>query len=660
MADGVLLIGLGSHTRYLLQQARGQFWHRPHILRTLMLTPEAETNDEPTAYDDNYALTLTRDDYNALYYKPEVRCWSGPNWHSWGQAIPSNRLHGKLALYHHLLRVQGRIHGLVEQLTTVDRGNVYIYVAAHLHDPFASGALVDLLHLLNNVALGRDARVFGILFLPAPPRTDPIFSACAHSDEDMRLRYATTYAALRELQFITGAHTFYNSHHPDVQPLTPRNSPLQTGDCYLFGGDIDEGKHTLPYDVAVQGAARFIYLHAATPLSHRVVQSPSNEARFTSIGVGQFQPLADQQLYANQEDALIDRILQKLCEDRPAQPLSMSSYTTVPLESTGNSFFQQSRRTLEEARARLGNTLNLTEEDARGQRREDTLLRLETLYTEANTALLSYTFQIEEEMRRRLKDAEETLNPHQKTSLLGAARRQPGVNLTALREMYDTALSELNRARLSSKRQLAEVQRSAIETAEKFRRARVRLQYSLSGGQNAPFTMVLAPAVVLLTGALIWANLWVQAVLWFGGAVLLLPLSVLHYTRNRLQDARKDYVDLQRQMLDIQRQIAQSRVKALYLDGLNDYVSHRLGDHLLRTEQALEQLRDSLDPNTIRQYRANVRLSSAAWAELEPLLVTALWELAIDPDTPIDARTVREELGHHIQQRDLLQRDTYE
>ncbi|MBN2303662.1 MAG: hypothetical protein JXQ72_04255, partial [Anaerolineae bacterium] len=218
-------------------------------------------------------LALTPADLSKLYYQPEVCTWSGPNWREWGDAIRYNRLLGRLALYHHRRRVGDRVIALINHLSRQDSLPLNLYLVAPLVDPFASGAMLDVAYLLDRIAVNRNARVYGLLVLPdtagLPFWSDEQDSSpLAVSDGEgvqgdeadiaANLGYATAYAALRELNFVLGPRSFYQSHHPEPGYRIERTdeSPFQSGDCYLLGGHLDEARRSIDWDTVVGQTAR--------------------------------------------------------------------------------------------------------------------------------------------------------------------------------------------------------------------------------------------------------------------------------------------------------------------------------------------------------------------------------------------------------------------
>ena len=193
-----------------------------------MLTNEQETNQR---LSDLYYRLETQPDRIAgegSYRNVGVRVWSSANWQDWGTAIRNTRLEGKLAMTAHLDRLGEEIFDRLNRHRVGD-ASMTLYLIAHLHDPYASGALFDLAYFLQEkIALRIGLKLYGLLILPGAVN-DPLKD---RDDLERRWYFANAYAALRELYFFSSERSFYQNHHPDlrVDIKVEDLSPFQQGD----------------------------------------------------------------------------------------------------------------------------------------------------------------------------------------------------------------------------------------------------------------------------------------------------------------------------------------------------------------------------------------------------------------------------------------------
>ena len=257
---------------------------RVAALHLTSITPLPATTFSAGFIHDTCTLTLTENDLQMLYHDPRVRRWSSVNWGEWRDALPATRLWSNLALFHHHESVRTAIANAINRIGSSDKP-LHIYLAAALHDPFAS-IVIDVATMAHRAARDND-RVFGVLMLPDMEGDPMTGSVIAHQ--------ANAYASLRELCFYENVPSFYSDHQnpSDLDATRFRlfdddlrdTSPFLRGDTYLIGGATRESGEPLSYHDAVQAAADLIYWQTASPLCDRIAVTSHGTGRMSAFGI---------------------------------------------------------------------------------------------------------------------------------------------------------------------------------------------------------------------------------------------------------------------------------------------------------------------------------------------------------------------------------------
>lgn len=287
MANRTLVIGLGWHSRVILEKTAQCFqtWGLADRLALLWLHP-FEAGEELNCPDArppsaiSLPLSLKLAELRQAHQQGQGY-WS-VNWSHWGSSILHTRLWGKLAIHTHYEQVREAFGKLVNDLKKRPGGGdedlIYTYVVGHAHDPFDSGAFLDVAYMagLTPKTQGYPSlRVYGLLLLPQhQDETDPILKTMldqgGHGPHG-----AITYALLRELRFHLTAPSFYDNYRYDNYQGFPGEaetasqriyvqdtSPFHSGDCYLLGDH--------PYHQRQEELIRFMVLQSQTPVGHHL------------------------------------------------------------------------------------------------------------------------------------------------------------------------------------------------------------------------------------------------------------------------------------------------------------------------------------------------------------------------------------------------------
>jgi len=530
MTAAAVVIGLGMAAQPFLtaittafrQQTQGES-DVADRLGSLWLTPyAAESPPADGGQATRLALPLAADSLNRLYYDRHVKIWCAPNWKYWGehgngQVLASNRLHGKLAIHQHWPAVKRAIQSQIDAVARTSVDAVHFYLIAPLHDPFASGALLDMAYLLHHFAgeaqHGQSIRrVFGLLVAPGVIG-DPLLKP-AHDDDQERsqlekVRNAIYHAALRELNFAGSVPSFYRAHHPDFMMLDCENTwPFTTGDCFMVGGRIEKGmaasdqfaadRRPTAYDheQLVNDCAQFVARHTLSALFDVLPRSQAGRPLVTSFGL---HLETERHSGETRYQAVVNDLAEWLHGERAAPfPLALESivsqlrqdYATLSLRrtkanSTENAYYG--------AKARVGLLQTApTSSSPQGAYlvRFDAQARqlLEEQYTDGMFALdelISEWGAISAEAAQQFAQ-KYTLDGAE--SPLAALHRQPGISLMTLQSWYTQLFDQLavdyaatKRAVDDQERATAVQQRALRDSLAQTRQVDVRVMSAFSG-----------------------------------------------------------------------------------------------------------------------------------------------------------------------------------
>jgi len=659
MSRRALMVGLGEHSEHYLQAATGYFKQRGAAadLASLWLPPgNAPTGSpgEATAIETLPLITQI-DTLNTLYYQTETRAWCGPNWKAWQAALASNRLLGKLAMYTHLFAVREKLLSMSATLSP-DNRPLNLYLVAHLHDSFASGAFIDLAYLMNHLALPNRWRVYGLLLLPGTPG-DPVTAHDETLNEmDVKLRQATTYAALRELQFYLGHESFYDNHNP-AYPLSVKGEPpFQTGDCYVLGGE----RSALPRSRAVDAVearapsamlfnaeqlghavAAFVYWQTCTAFANTTADRVSRQGGVSSFGVSQAADLH------GQADAMAEKQLKaaflQTALGMAGQAVELAinwDYWLSP------NLFGIDRSALGRAISSMGTLGNIPWLDRRGVQAE---AQLETLEMQ-DQAAVDQTIALEAALNNTaqgvVNDAALAI-----TQAFDGLIQRPEMTIERLRTARQQIDEQINRQMLRLHADLERLEQAMVRAAEAYRLQRRRFMYV-----SIPYPLAWT---VFLPGSIVVGLFGLLLLIPFGMATAFLAwialglasaASILYARRAIRLNARREVVEQRRFYLRQQQQFIEKRASAMYLTRLRQRLhetlrrsqdGHYLADYLqTRLQSALDTFTERLPGGVVGALPADADVSA---------LFQRLWQLSLSP-TALNPTAIETEVTHAARQ----------
>ncbi len=669
MARRAIVIGLGLETESFLVETLDQFGkqHAEREIATLWLTPYPAASSQLT----NFSLQLDYDRLNRLYYDEHVKVWSGPNWKGWKEGLASNRMLGKLSIYEYLPAIREKVIEIISALSENSSRRFNFYLIAHLHDPFASGAWLDLAYLLNSLARDQNGRTYGVLLLTDTPG-DPLFAA-NDTEEDKRLRRATCYAALRELNFVSTPPSFYTPHHPDLdQKMRVENvSPFQSGDCYLLGGALDEASCTLDYERIRRNCAQFIYLQSVTSAGESIQPSNVNRGLISSFGLG---VASDYKRVTDNEKT--DRLVSHLLRRMLGTPVLSDPITSADGSFQGwlkPSFANIQREQFNTAKANLGVIAAADANQPTKRPAAERLSMLNQLYFSAVARLKEVETQQAEAAAVYLAEAKRELDSLSVESELYRLRQSRGLTLKKLGSQYQALLARMRqkytdeKALLIQAEQQVETLTNALRSAQNrfrfvFVQDRNLIDYGLFGLLSTFFA-----AFMVVSGLVVWGWIWPLV----GGIAAF--SSIRLYLGRLQQQTEERYVNTQRELITLQQQIVDRRILCAYLYELLETLKDMLHapSGVLRTEALEEVIQQLVAQSDERHKQANRSshnghspatkmagldeqwLSDAEWERLAPLLIDELW-IASCLDADFNAGKLQDVVGQFAYKHQLL------
>jgi len=642
MQRSTLLIGCGTAAAGLLETVGTEFAQRgapAGTLRRLLIVPGTPEASAAPAHPDaiqRVALPLTSDRVTALYYDSAAdgyaaRAWSSVNWREWGPVLPSLRLYGYLSylLGRDPLRaaVETAIGGLLPQ--PGQPLQVSLYLVAHLHDPFASGMVGELAYLLYDTARTYKGSLALLGVLPGP-LNDPL--TAADSPADARLRQATAYAALRELNFFHSPRDRAGLLPAAADRTLPGGlwrrlefSPFERGDLYLVGGRNDERGQPLTHNQIAAAAARWIYLQTAQP-GPLALHHQRRTALITALNVAQDHMSravgsAGQQQVRQQ---VVTELLRRLLRPGDLRLLPRTARPVLALELATTTAATVSRDEIDRAPVRW---LTI---DAAALRRELHLREAE--YRAEVQTLLQQEAEHSQRLKQLLADQIEQLKAD-----LAARLAQPGITLPLLQGWLAVELDDAARLRdrgdlrgetvpgSAARLPLADLLQESQQYAKRLAVDRQRFFYWVQG---LPHQGVIGLLLVLISVPLALLLLLIArdplafGLLLIGGIVPPISLMRWLHTRRR-RSVTADYEQAQRDLLDQQRVILDQRLHRRFY--------YRLANTLtLLNQQAagLETcLREALPTTAIDGLSTPLlQAIDAGWNRLAPRLLGDLWE----------------------------------
>ena len=664
MNKNALVIGLGWHTKAIITHLSDYFKAQGVPERgfaSLWLTPIDD--DKPTSpypHHEQMALKLTQEALTDLNRDPHLRRWCAPNWLDWNENIIGTRLWGQFAIMTHYRALYNRIEDLLSQIARDDTP-VNIYVIAHAHDPFASGAVIDLAYLIGEkMPRHFQFRTYGMLLLP-DTEGDPLVIASDNDDdsatERAHLQQAISYALLRELQFQQSSPSFYSNYQSihaieRIQDI----SPFQQGDCYLLGAKSD-----LTYSTILDHLARFCYLQTHTNIGREIPTSPLGSGKFSTFGtthetnpVRQVLADGDRQL-----DALLQKVLARLLEEgairaprsddlvkllnEPMQRDADVSNDTEPIDLSRMDGFSAYRDELERLRTEA---VDLT---------ATTLDQLDTIYADLRQRLS----RIEREIARAVSNRLETLD-QRVDNVIESLQQDANDYLRPLyksyRDEYKLVAKKLEDVQVS----LPALEQRANRVARQLQRVRMLYAYTTERRTGlmprvvgVSFTGVGAAFLFVGSAFSGWEIVWIllaAVVLWFFLWRQRMREAEMHYTA---------YVNTIVDFLDIQRQMIVERAQYRYLTALRDTLYDKIAGSgardvdnppfALRPKIAiLEALQTQLTVDARQQQQvADVNTSSARAGIYRTVLDVPIETALMDID-PHNITQMRDQITPHI------------
>jgi hypothetical protein len=546
-----LVVGLGMDALPLLEQIDAQFRAagKAGDCACLWLPPFPQTHDHCLVY----SLSLNNEILKTLYYQRDVRNWSGPNWRKWGEAIASNRLSGKLAAYYHLPELFTKISEVANALSQGEVRKVQFYVLASLHDPFASGAVLDIAYLLHRIALSRGASVQGLLLLPGIIN-DPVVQPDT-TVNDGELRRATCYAALRELNFVCGEKSFYNSYSRVLDNSASHRfqfqdvSPFQTGDCYLIGGESSgEGNSrykALEYSTVKASIAHWLYLKTCTSLGAAIPRSDQGRSVFSTFGIATSIDYEHRSETAAQEaNQIALQVIDKLLATR----ITDSRYPTL-VRAAFNARYVDQSSTFDPAKIAQANAeaaISVTDE-----RYLESVAQLQNLET---LLAVEVSRNLEEVKAKLAQDIVELI-------------RQPDMTVDYVEQTGAYNLRLVQEAYRTNQAQVEELEQEAARAMQRMRDARATYLYNATAPEPWLRRLLVATGSLSWIGAaVILINLGLPVLTCIGSILMLfLPVGTAGFFQRRHQNSRSGFDAAQRDLLSIQRQLITQRTTNAHL-----------------------------------------------------------------------------------------------
>jgi hypothetical protein len=553
-----IVIGLGDSTRPLLDTIQKQFEQMTGAdqFSSLCLV----SGDDSQSHPDSLPLHLSKEQFNELYFRSNARIWSGPNWRTWGRAIATNRLLGKLAIFYYLEQVRNAIHGLASQPGHDPKEQLNLYLVAPLHDPFASGALIDVAYLLHKLALERNAKVYGILLLPGMT-DDPTGKSLT---DERQIILAQTYATLRELNFYCGGGNFYGNHHPGYPLEFENDSPFKTGDCYLTGGEQDEKGSVLDYSRVKKMIAEFVALQTLTPMADSIPVSDKSQSWFSSFGVDSQALIADADV-PNQLDEIIRQTLNALI----APPKADEASTIWLTQSLSLRFTDDVERELEQSLRSRPQRLSVLAR-APGRSQFQFLAEADRLHREHLEYAQQFEVRLTTAIQEKLSTAREDINER-----LQEIVQRRGANLRSIASDTEHIHQVIEGSKQANQRELDEAEDNLPSLGTSLRNARARYAYAStpSGLQN----ILTGIGAVIGILAFILLMLMGQSLPGLGVGVVVLGayfVSTNQYQR-QMHEAKIEFNATQREWFLLHLALIRKRASNLYLHQLESEFRRR-------------------------------------------------------------------------------------
>jgi predicted DNA-binding protein YlxM (UPF0122 family) len=546
-----LVVGLGLDTVAMLESILERFALQgvTDAVSCLWLRPYAVDRVIPQGQCRVYDLELDNERLSKLYFETEMRKWCGSNWMEWRHEIGSNRLLGKLSVYEHL---EALYRCLVEAANALGNTSIHFYLIAPLHDPFASGAVFDVAYLLHRLALERAGSAYGVMLLPGINH-DPVVKE--DIEDDAVIRRAICYAALRELHFYSSRQSIFD-HHRFVEAYIDE-SPFQSGDCYLIGGD----QIALDYEEVRQNCAWWIYLQTNTPMIDALPRSDCNRGVFSAFGVAS-NDINDVTMVERIRRITFQATHALLADDDASAPVPQLAQPYLFTH-----FMDDARRaetsTVEVADQVQGHTIQAIDDRHR--------------------AVLKQLMQYEEELTNRAQKLHVNFLDEIKEDVYQLVT-QPGMNLPTLQRIFDVNVRQFRDIYSESEAQRTLIEKEANTFANHLRQTRADYHFVQTFGNTVTVLFGIVFLLMVPTFAMLLVVGQIELVM---GAIALLlaPILVWVYQHRTQVLARANFMVDQRQFLNLLNRLVTQRAISAYF--------YNIGSELtkFRTDTAISKVK---------------------------------------------------------------------
>ncbi|GEM_PF-4889439 len=570
-----LVIGLGWYARQILDDISERFTRyelQDKYLSSIWLPP-VETATRLGQQGVTVPLKLDNERLKDLYYQSTTQLWSSVNWRTWGETIIGNRLWGKLAIHTNYEKVYQNVVQQLSNLAGTSGETIYIYVVGHAHDPFASGAFIDLAYLLQNQYLTHlSYRTYGMLILPNMAN-DPLRDDTPQSDEStIEPGGELAFALLKELNFYQQSPSFYRNYQRQYRFPIENTAPFQRGDLYLIGGN-----NTLDYGKAIQQCADFVFAQSQSNLTQHLPQSQLNTGTFSTFSVttkslsGEtdfnarfiarryhiYQQLQDDNRLDYSNNDVINGWIGNLPTDQSSEIRRVQQDYRQEIQELGDTRVEEHVTTNLFARSRQ-RVQSREDLDRRFYRVRDALLHANHI---ANQEISTTLDQINQQMDAQFSQLHQANQWHFKK----------------INAVYEIFISRLNQ-------QIATAQAAIKDNHEPTLRAlqntlhNQRLEYSYYDNRSVlPFRWVINSAVIVAGVLFLFTlGLYVLMVAWVLLTISIIQFVPRYYYQNNLSRSHDEVINAQLDYLQALEQLGIQQQRLIYYEKLCDLIMRRI------------------------------------------------------------------------------------
>lgn len=260
-----------------------------------------ETDLDRTVMHIDLSFTLADLQEDTARFKKFVEPWLPEDLPGSEEELARTRLSGRLALFQHVDSIDRQLRSMVSKIIDVSNRSeleekrlrvkgetaLDVYVAAALDEPFASGLFLDLSYLiLDTLKHELPERIFcqlsELLFLPRIHNEDAEGTSPAEQREAEVVRRATTYAALKELDYYTDKQRYECIYHEGI--AISASTPPFTHACYLIDSVNEKTKGVPNQHEMATLVGEWLYQMLATPLQDNFQEQGVQYANIRSHG----------------------------------------------------------------------------------------------------------------------------------------------------------------------------------------------------------------------------------------------------------------------------------------------------------------------------------------------------------------------------------------